>query len=121
MAQESAARRQAIRQRETLSKPPGAPRWQSSTSLLERLIDAEVLDLESQRIHADELVWHVVAQDEVHLRDICFAAPFGPRTWRVEDLLERDSRLERRRTQFAQAHVLNGHLDLVGGGVRHEH
>jgi hypothetical protein len=40
------------------------------------LINAEVLDLEAQRIYTDELVWHVIAQDEVDLRDIGFAVPF---------------------------------------------
>src|SRR5215210_6309128 len=56
------------------------PRWRSSTPILKRLIDAEVLDL-----------------------------------------LEGHGCLEGQRPKLAQADVLNRYLDLVRGGVRHEH
>ena len=52
------------------------PRSRSSAPLLERLIDAEVRDLEAQRVDTDELVRHVLAQDEIDLRDVGFAVPF---------------------------------------------
>jgi hypothetical protein len=38
-------------------------------ALLERLIDAEIADLKTERIHANELVRHMVAQREIDLRD----------------------------------------------------
>ena len=57
----------------TPSRPPGTRRSRSSASLLERLIDAEVRDLKAQRIDPHELVRHVVAQDEIDLRDVGLA------------------------------------------------
>src|SRR3954471_18085550 len=121
MARGSAARRQAIRRKETQSGPPGMPRWRSSTSILERLIDAEVCDLEAQRVDSDELVRHVLAHDEIDLRDVGFAVPLGAGTGCVVDLLKGHGSLEWRRAQLGQADVLNRYLDLVCGGIGDEH
>ena len=95
-------------------------RSQSSARLLECLIDPEVRDLQAERIHANERVGHVVAEDEIDLGDVRFSGALMAGSWRVEHLLEVDRRLERGRRQFAQADVLNDDVDLVGGGVRQE-
>src|SRR5690606_20913263 len=102
-------------------RPRGVLRWRSSTRILERLIDAEVLDLQPQRIHPDELVGHMVAQYEVDLCDIGFTTSLCTGSRGVVDLLERDRRLEGWRLQLTQADVLHHHLDLVGGRIRHKH
>ena len=44
------------------------------SSLLEGLIHAEVRDLKAQRVHSNEPVRHGVAQDEVDLEHVGFAA-----------------------------------------------
>src|SRR6185295_10841123 len=49
------------------SAPPGTRRWQSLLALLERLIDAEIADLKTERIYTNELVRHVVAEREIDL------------------------------------------------------
>src|SRR3954466_13804332 len=96
------------------------PRLRSSTSILERLVDAEVCDLETQRIDSDELVRHVLAHDEIDLRDVGFPVPLRACTGCVVDLLKGHGSLERRRSELAQADVLNRYLDLVRGGIGDE-
>jgi hypothetical protein len=57
-------------------------------------------------------------------KSICATYVFAARSWRVpgrvEDLLEADRRLVRRRRQLAQADVLDDDVDLVGRGGRQE-
>ena len=60
----------------------------SFLGLLERLIDPEVRDLQTQRVDPHELVRHVLAEHEVHLRDVRFSPALIPRARRVEQFLK---------------------------------
>src|SRR4029453_4687863 len=95
-------------------------RWRSSRPLLERLIDPEIGDLQAERVDPDELVGDPLAQDEIDLGDVRFAAPLMPRARRVQQLLKADGRLGRWRRQFAEADVLDEDVDLIGRGIREE-
>src|SRR6476659_8547835 len=95
-------------------------RSQSSPTLLEGLIDAEVADLKAERIHANKLVRHMVAQREIDLRDERLARTFLPGARRVQKLLKAHGSLVRGLRQFAETDVLNNDVDLVGGWIREE-
>src|SRR5436190_13181619 len=119
-APERTARPPAKRPLGRWSAPPGTRRWRSLLALLERLIDAEIADLKAERIHANELVRHMVAQREIDLRDERLARAFLPGPGRIQQLLKAHRRLVRGLGHFAEAHVLNDDVDLVGGWVREE-
>ena len=87
-----------------------------TTSSLERLVDAEIGDLQAQRIDANEGVRHGVAQHEIDLGDVRLPLPLLPRARREIRLLEIDRRLERRLVQLAKRDVLDLDVDLVADG-----
>src|SRR5258705_11770320 len=111
MAQGSSVRQRARPPAGTPSARPGMPCSQSSPCLLERLIDAEVRDLQPQRIDPHELVRHVVAHDEINLGDVGLALAFDAFPWGVEDLLKRDGHLVLRLRQLTDTDVL--HYDFM--------
>src|SRR5690348_2252085 len=94
------------------SRPRRTPSCGSWPGLLERLIDTEVRDLEAKRIHADELVRHVVAHEKVDLGHVGLTIAFGAGAGRVEDLLECDRRFQWRLREFAEADVLDRNIDF---------
>src|SRR5687768_8595189 len=71
-------------------------------ALLERLVDAEIRDLQPERVHPHKLVGNPVAHREVDLRDEGLAPAFLARPWRVQEPLEADRGPERRPRQLAQ-------------------
>jgi hypothetical protein len=74
---ETAIRRRASRRSGTPRGRQERPHSPSSRLLLERLIDAEVADLQAQQIDPHELVRHVVAHREIEVRDGRFSSTFS--------------------------------------------
>src|SRR5438093_7260673 len=95
-------------------------RLRSSRGFLESLVDAEIGDLQTEWVDANEFVGDLVPEHEVDLRYMRLAASLGSSARPVQDLLERHRRLEWRRRELTEAHVLNDDVHLVGGRVRQE-
>ena len=53
------------------------------------MIHAKVRELQAERIHAHELVWHAVAKNEIDLSDVGVTRALRPDTGRVQNLLKR--------------------------------
>src|SRR5262245_23595498 len=96
-------------------------RWRSSRGILECLVDAEICDLQTEWIDANEVVGDLVPEHEVDLRHVRLPAALSPRTRRVQDLLERHGGLEWRCRELAEAHVVNDDVHFVCGRVCQEH
>jgi hypothetical protein len=81
--------------------------------LLERLIHAEMSDLQPQRVHPNEGVWDRFSEQKIDLNDVSFTSPLLPRAKREILHVEIDRGLVRRRLEFAERDVFDLDVDLV--------
>src|SRR5260370_42227947 len=88
--------------------------WSLDGTLLRRecLVLAKVRDRESEWVHWNHGVRHMVLHDKDELADVRFTSYFAMVRWGVVDLLEIDRRTIRRLPHVLERDVLHAHIDF---------